>query len=164
MKRLVIACLLLLPAGCGETEPTFEGRPRSHWLAELKNSASTARLRAAHVLGQHAAEAKQAIPELIKLLDDPAPLVRWMAAEALGKFGADARDAAPALRKLATQDPEARVRDVAARALQQMGLDEQSRTEGDRPLPATFGPTGFRPGRPAAGTARAAPSSLRGTG
>jgi hypothetical protein len=164
MKRLVASCLLLLSAGCGESEPNFQGQPRSYWLAELKSSASTARMRAAHILGQHAAEAKQAIPDLIKLLDDPAPLVRWMAAEALGKFGADARDAAPALKKLAAQDPEATVRDVAGRALQQMGLDEQSRTEGDRPLRFTFGPTGFRPGRPTAGTSRAAPASLRGTG
>src|SRR5262249_17779263 len=83
------------------------------WLAELKSDASTARMRAANIVGKHAAEAKQAIPDLIKLLDDQAPLVRWMAAEALGKFGADARDAAPALRKLAAQDPEATVRAAA---------------------------------------------------
>jgi hypothetical protein len=169
MKRLVVACLLLLPAGCGEREPTFEGRPRSYWLAELKSNASTARMRAAHIVGQHAAEAKQAVPDLISLLDDPQPLVRWMAAEALGKFGADGRDAASALRKLAAEDPEATVRDVAGRALRQMGLDEQSRMEEDSPPwaagnRAAIGLTGFRPGRPAADTSRAAPASLRGTG
>jgi HEAT repeat protein len=126
MIRLVTTCLLLLLAGC-DGEPTFEGKPRSYWLAELNNSASTARMRAAHVLGQHAAEARQAIPELIKLLDDDAPLVRWMAAEALGKFGAHAHDAAPALKRLAAEDPEFRVRDVAGRSLQLVESQKQSR-------------------------------------
>jgi hypothetical protein len=90
-------------------------------------------MRAAHVVGQHAAQAKQAVPDLIRLLGDPRPSVRWIAAEALGKFGADGREAAPALRELATADPEATVRDVAGRALRQMGLDEQSQREEDRP-------------------------------
>ena len=138
MKRLVTACMLLLPAGC-ENEPSFQGRPRSYWLAELKNPASTARMRAARVVGEHAAEAKQAIPDLLTLLDDREPLVRWMAAEALGKFGPDGRVAAPALKKLAAQDPEARVRDVAGRALRQLGLDERSRAREGGPPRAAFG-------------------------
>jgi HEAT repeat protein len=116
MKRLVIACLALLPAGC-EREPTFQGKPRNYWIQELRSASSTTSMRAAHAVGHFAPEAREAIPDLIELLDAREPLVRWAAAAALGKFGPAARDAVPALRRLAAEDPEAAVRDTADSAL-----------------------------------------------
>src|SRR5262245_47937040 len=119
MKRLLIVSLIVFAAGC-EREPTFQGKPRSYWLQELKSPSSTTSMRAANAVGHFAPEAKEAIPDLIQLLDAREPLVRWAAAEALGKFGTDARDAVPALRKLAAEDPEAAVRETAGSALAQI--------------------------------------------
>jgi HEAT repeat protein len=119
MKRFVTISIILLAAGC-KKEPTFEGRPKRYWIQELKSGSSTAAMRAAHAVGHFAPEATEAIPHLIKLLDDPGPLVRWAAADALGKFGPHARDAAPPLRKLATADPEAAVRAAAAWAVREI--------------------------------------------
>src|SRR4051794_19029065 len=68
MKRLVIACLALLPAGCEREEPTFQGKPRSYWIQGLKSASSTTSMRAAHAVGHFAPEAREAIPDLIELL------------------------------------------------------------------------------------------------
>lgn len=125
MRGFVTVCLVLLAVGCKKDEPTFEGRPRSYWLKELRSGSSTATLRAAHAIGHFAPDAKEAIPDLIRLLEDGKPLVRWAAADALGKFGRHARDAVPALRKLASDDPEAAVRATAASALGQIGVPEK---------------------------------------
>jgi FOG: HEAT repeat len=46
--------------------------------------------------------AKPALPELISMLNDPAPEVRLMAAFAIGKLGPDAAPALPALQRLIT--------------------------------------------------------------
>ena len=124
MRRLVIFGLVLLPAGC-KKEPTFQDKPKSYWLRELKSGSSTAAVRAANAIGHFAPEAKEAIPDLIRLLDDGKPLVRWAAADALGKFGREARDAVPALMKLAADDPEAAVRSAAGSALAQIGSQEK---------------------------------------
>src|SRR5262245_5688156 len=98
MKPLLVACLLMA-AGCKE-EATFQGRPTRYWLEQLKSPNATARARAANALTHLGPEAKRAIPDLIKLLDDREPLVRWAAATTLGEFGPASRGAAPALKKL----------------------------------------------------------------
>jgi HEAT repeat protein len=125
MKRLLIVCLILLPAGC-KGEPTFQGRSRSYWMQELKSKWSTGRMRAAEALGHLAPQAKQAVPDLIHLLGDEDHLVRWAAANALGKFGPDAADAVPALREL-TNHSEVAVADAASWALQQIGSEATPR-------------------------------------
>ena len=118
MKRLLVACLLMA-AACKE-EATFQGMPTRYWLEQLKSDSATARARAANALTHLGPEAKRAIPDLIKLLDDREPLVRWSAATTLGEFGPASRGAAPALERLAAKDPEAVVRDAAGWALKQL--------------------------------------------
>ena len=64
---------------------------------------------AAEVLGGLGPAAKDAVPDLVKLLDDPDEGVRWAAASALGGIGPAAKDAAPDLVKL-LKDPDEGVR------------------------------------------------------
>jgi len=53
------------------------------------------------------AEAKFALPELISMLDDPAPEVRAMASFAIAKLGPDGARAIPALQRVTTNSPAA---------------------------------------------------------
>jgi len=52
-------------------------------------------------------EAKTALPELISMLEDPAPEVRMIASFAIGKIGPDCTPAIPALQRLTTNSPAA---------------------------------------------------------
>jgi HEAT repeat protein len=52
-------------------------------------------------------ETKTALPELISMLDDPAPEVRTIASFAIGKIGPDGAPAIPALQRLTTNSPAA---------------------------------------------------------
>jgi len=52
-------------------------------------------------------EAKTALPELISMLDNPAPEVRMLAAFAIAKIGPDGATAIPALQRLTTNSPAA---------------------------------------------------------
>jgi HEAT repeat protein len=45
------------------------------------------------------ADAKDAVPQLVRLLDDPDPAVRKAAARTLGRIGPAAQEAVPALMK-----------------------------------------------------------------
>src|SRR5262249_22289111 len=94
-------------------EPTYEGRRLSQWIEELDNPSTTARMRAAHAIGEIGPEGRKAVPALTRLLDDKAHLVRWAAAGSLGRFRTASRDALPRLEKLAKDDPEPSVRDAA---------------------------------------------------
>jgi HEAT repeat protein len=91
-------------------------------MEDLSNPSSTARMRAAHAVGQIVPEGRKAIPILIRLLDDKAHLVRWAAASSLERFGTDSRDALPALEKLAKNDPEPSVRDAAGSAVRSIRM------------------------------------------
>jgi HEAT repeat protein len=119
MKRLLIGCLIFVLAGC-QKEATFEGRPTSYWIQELKSPWSVGRVRAANALGNLGPEAHRAIPDLLPLLDDGDPLVRWAASSTLGQFGPSAHKALPVLKKLAAEDPDPRVRDAASAAVTQI--------------------------------------------
>ncbi len=116
MKRLLISCLICVLTGCPK-EATFQGRPTSYWIQELKSPWSTARMRAANALSNLGTDGQRAIPDIIPLLEDRDPLVRWSAASALGMFGSASSEALPTLRKMAIEDPEARVRFAAEEAV-----------------------------------------------
>ena len=72
---------------------------------------------AAEALGRIGPEAKAAIPELIKVLADEDEVVRRNAAEVLGAFGPDAKAAVETLKRLAQNDPNDSVKQVAKEAL-----------------------------------------------
>ena len=58
------------------------------------------------------------MPLLIRALDDPEPMVRLEAAASLRCIGRQAKPAATALRRLAADDPNELIRDMAAEALE----------------------------------------------
>lgn len=65
-------------------------------------------------------DAREAVPILIRQLEDPNPDNRWSAAGALASMGAEARDAVPALRE-AIRDTDEKVRWYTVWALGEMG-------------------------------------------
>jgi hypothetical protein len=67
-------------------------------------------------VGRMGADAKWAVPTLIKLLSHQQPKIRALSAQALGGIGADASAAKPALRQR-LRDPDPMVRKAAQHAL-----------------------------------------------
>ncbi len=80
------------------------------------------RLACLQVLAMVGPPAKDALKELVKALDDPAPRARMTAARALGNIGPDAKAAEKALTK-ATEDGDANVQQIAKAALEQIRAD-----------------------------------------
>jgi HEAT repeat protein len=90
-------------------------------VAKLKSNDSDARRAAAKDLGELGADAKSAVPDLIKALNNDKDLfVRRFAAEALGAIGPDAVSAVPDLGK-ALNDSRKEVQLAAADALGKLG-------------------------------------------
>jgi HEAT repeat protein len=88
-------------------------------LCELLRSSADAEVRAAaaNVLGRIAAPDAQ--PVLLAALDDPEENVRWFAVEGLRKL--TAIDAVPRIAELLEKDGSARVREIAASTLGELG-------------------------------------------
>ena len=78
-------------------DSTYDGQPAQVWLARLKDSDDTLRIRAAYALGQISPPSRETIAALIKGVDDKAQEVRWYSADSLGRFGAAAKEAVPVL-------------------------------------------------------------------
>jgi HEAT repeat protein len=80
----------------------FELSCKYHWLGIHPQRFEDIQIKAAYgflVLGP---EAKTALPELISMLDDPAPEKRVVAAFAIGRIGPDGASAIPAFQRLIT--------------------------------------------------------------
>jgi HEAT repeat protein len=157
MRTLVIIAIgLSLPfLGCNKgggaskgpesEQPKFEGKSATEWLEDFKNEDPESRAEAAKALGALGPDAKSAIPDLAKALNNDE--VRVEASEALGHMGSEAvpalvralgersmgarrragaalaaigAEAVPALRE-ALKDRNPRVRQEAAVALGMMG-------------------------------------------
>lgn len=124
MRRWVWVAVVLLPAGCGRTEPAVQGKPMSQWAKRLSDKDPAVRRGAAEALGQAGPAAQQAIPELQAALTDEDGGVRRAAADALDRIGPDAVAAVPALiDALKDKDPE--VRSQAALALSDIVPDHE---------------------------------------
>jgi len=87
--------VLVLPQLTNDT--TWEGRPLSAWIQDLKAQAPYIRFRAAYTISSLGPPAKGAVPALVEALKDEARTVRYAAAYALGEIGPAASDAIPAL-------------------------------------------------------------------
>jgi len=74
-------------------------------LGDYNKEYNGPRFYSAIVLGELGAKAYEAVPTLIKLLDDTGT-TRWAAAEALGKIGKAAKPAIPKLRQLLQDEDE----------------------------------------------------------
>ena len=67
----------------------------------------TVRLKAVEVLGRMGDDAAAAVPDLVKLLDDPDADVRKAAARTIGRIGPAAKAAVPALMQKLFESPGA---------------------------------------------------------
>jgi len=125
------------PAG----EPLFEGKPIGHWIKVLESGDAKVRGQAGQAIGtlvalakenanaDVVAQAKSALPSLVKALQDKEESVRDWAAYTVGYLGPDAKSALPSLVKL-LKDKDQLVTMSAANALGSM------RAEGKDAVPA----------------------------
>ena len=92
MGFAVIAFLLLVTVtGCNPQLPDHMAKKSvPELILDTKNEVGTTRAQAAVALGLKGAQAKEAVPALIKLLSDEKAYVQNRAMEALGKIGKDA--------------------------------------------------------------------------
>lgn len=111
--------ILLILCGCGKTVP-YEGRTVEDLHRQLKESDANRQAQAAMGLSLHGASARQALPELVGLLQAEKPLVRQQAALALGAIGPEASEAVEPLTR-SLSDGEWTVRRQAALALGKIG-------------------------------------------
>ncbi len=121
MKKVLVVCLAVLLAGCGQ-------KSTGDWVTQLKDKDVALRQQAVKALGK-SGEAGVAVPALAEALKDENAFVRRDAAGALGGFGPEAKPAVPSL-TAALKDKEHSVRQAAAQALKK--IDPEAAT---RPAP-----------------------------
>jgi HEAT repeat protein len=117
MKHSLLVILLISLSGCGQARPAMAG---GKWAAALRDPDAQVRRKAAFTLGNIGPSDPAGLPALLGALSDADAGVRGAAILALVKFGAAAREAVPTLTRLQKQDPDARVRGYAARALEKL--------------------------------------------
>jgi HEAT repeat protein len=122
MKRLaLVAVVAVISGGCGETSPTLAGgKPVAHWVSALQDPDAKLRKTAVFKLGNVGPTDAAVLPALLGALNDSDATVRREAILALMKCGTDAREAVPALRDIRQRDPDPKVRDHSARALEKI--------------------------------------------
>ena len=104
LRRLqVAAALLLIPAVAvaqkKAAQPSYDGKPLSYWIGELKASAPQSRNAAAYAISGMGAEGKPAVPALVAALTnkDEVNTVRYPILVALREIGPEAKEAVPAI-------------------------------------------------------------------
>ena len=119
---LFLAVLLACAGGCGRARPTLAGgKPVLHWVAALRSPDARLRKEAVFKLGNVGPTDTAAFPAVRAALDDKDWRVRREAVLALTKFGPEATEAVPTLTQICQPDPNAQVRNCAARALARLG-------------------------------------------
>jgi len=129
---IAVAVLLAIPGtryfslGLLRGDSIQNGRFMSQWAADLQSEDEKKRWEATQELGNLMEKAKDAAPELARLmLEDPESAIRCNAAFALYKIGPDCRVVVPQLTQ-ALSDPDPLVRLNATMALGKAGADAQS--------------------------------------
>ena len=113
MRWLVLAALLIGAVGCSKKDDySIKGLNR-----KLDSTNPATRYEAARKLGKQGA--KDAVPKLTEMLEDPDATVRMGAAYALADIGPDADSAVSALQQ-ALKDKDRGVSEAAAYALKQI--------------------------------------------
>jgi HEAT repeat protein len=121
MRIFALLVLVLAASGCGKPGPTLAGgKPIADWVKALQDPDAKTRKTAAMKLGNVGSTDPAAFPALLGALKDRDAGVRCDVILALVKFGPDAKDAAPALDHVRKNDPNAKVRDYAAKALEKI--------------------------------------------
>lgn len=106
---LLVLCLVAC-VGCGREKTTAE------LIQDLNSNQEKDRIVAVRLLGARKRDPAEAVPALVKALQDDEGDIRWSAAIGLGYFGGQAKEAVPAL-EAARKDRDARVREAAGVAL-----------------------------------------------
>lgn len=119
-KRLIwmglLACAFV---GCAKDTPRSGGRTASYWAEALKQSDVEQRRKAATKLGPLLLMDGAALPALVGAVKDTDPGVRIAAARSLGIYsGPKAPEALPVLREMQEHDPDVKVREAAASAIE----------------------------------------------
>lgn len=125
---LLAAFLGLLAFGCDSGKGAARGpvsdrgtaAPVSRWTAELNDPRPEVRVAAVRALGSAGAEAKVAVPALLRVIDEDE--IRLEVVRALAAIGPEARMAIPALIE-ALREGDRDVRAGAAAALARMGSE-----------------------------------------
>lgn len=124
MRYAVIPLLLAAVVGCGRSdgpkEKYFAGETVDHWLAELRSADPKKRKKAADVLGNVGPADPRAVPALTEAARDKDAKVREAVVLGLSKIGPSAAEALPILREVARADPDRRIRDEAAKAIERV--------------------------------------------
>jgi HEAT repeat protein len=121
MRPILFAAILVCLCGCAGTPTPDTGKRVQHWVEALRGPDARQRKEAAFKLGNLGrTDPDTIVPALIGALKDADAGVRCEAILALTKCGPAARDAGPTLAELRRRDPEARVRDYAAKAIVQL--------------------------------------------
>src|SRR5438477_1993258 len=95
---LLLAAPLAFAFLAQKEDPTYQGKPLSTWLKQLRSDKVEDRQEAAVVLDDNIGpEGKAAVPALIEALKDEDFVVHGRAPGALGRIGSAAKAAAPAL-------------------------------------------------------------------
>ncbi|SRR5579871_6344930 len=131
MKRLTVfgallACLLVGCSfwlrGCGPKGPyTSGGRTASAWAEALRQPEVEVRRKAAAKLGPLTLTDPAALPATLVALRDEDAQVRLAAVRSLRIYsGPKAPEVVPALRDVGERDPDPKVREAAAKAVQEL--------------------------------------------
>ena len=121
MRIFTLVLLALAMSGCSKAGPTLAGgKPIDHWVAALQDPDAKLRKTAAQKIGNLGPAHPAAFPALHDALKDRDPGVRCEVILALVKFGPEAKEDLPTLAQLRKQDPNAKVRDYAARSLEKL--------------------------------------------
>ena len=119
--------MLLAPVTFGCTsEPSWEGKTAAAWRKELHSQDATGRARAATAFTLLIPPQTQAIPDLMRLLNDPDEHVCQEACLALGFMGPPAKKAVPLLLE-AYKSKHRGVRMMAGVALQKIDPQEAAK-------------------------------------
>jgi HEAT repeat protein len=118
MRIFALLVLAFALSGCSKPGPMLAGgKPIDDWIAALQGPDAKLRKTAAQKLGNVGSAHPAAFPAVHAALNDRDAGVRCEAILALLKFGPAAKDAVPVLDELRRRDPDAKVRDYAAKAL-----------------------------------------------
>jgi HEAT repeat protein len=120
--KLLIGLLAGAFAAGYSPEPTFEGRPASYWVTQLKSKDGITRSRAVFYVSS-SRYAVSSVPDFIIMLNDDHPVARYEAIGALIRLGPAAKAAVPALLELVKKDDNWRIRSRATEALKTIDPD-----------------------------------------